>query len=73
MHEDSSEGGRQRSLPCEHLDDETAEFASVPRRQELGLARLHIQRNPSPDTFHLSREDTESIQCLTPVDRCLSG
>lgn len=47
---------------CEHSDDETAKFVSVPRRQELSLARLHIHRNPSPDTFLLPREDVKALR-----------
>lgn len=63
VYEDSREGDRQRSLPgcnCEHSDDETVEFAFMPRWWELSLASLPIYRNVSPDT--LLKEDTKALR-----------
>lgn len=42
-------------------DDETADFSSVPRRQEPTLAQKRVRRNLSPDTFLLSRVYTKAV------------
>lgn len=60
---------RRREIPvCLWLcgselgDDETADFFSVPRRQEPTLAQKHVRRNLSPDTFLLSRFYTKAVR-----------
>lgn len=68
--EDSGKREETERNPClpvivcgsERGDDETADFASVPRWQEPTLAQKHMGRNLSPDTFLLSRYYTKAVR-----------